>query len=77
MKKLFVSVGLFSIVTLGLSASAWAGPNPNPNAPDHAGTACANVLTKNVNTVPGGGHISPTGGAHFYEVGVALCGLPN
>ena len=76
MKKLFVTVGLFSIVTLGLSASAWAGPNPNPNAPDHAGTACANVLTKNANTGLGG-HISQTGGSHFREVGVVLCGLPD
>ena len=76
MQKFLVSVGLFSIVTLGLSASAWAGPNPNPNAPAHAGTACANVLTKNVNTGPGG-HISQTGGAHFLEVGVVLCGLPD
>jgi len=75
-KKLFASVGLFSIVTLGLSAGAWAGPNPNPNAPDHTGTACANVLSKNANTGPGG-HISPTGGSHFLEVGVVLCGLPN
>ena len=76
MKKLFVTVGLFSIVTLGLSASVWAGPNPNPNAPDHAGTACANVLTKNAKTGPGG-HISQTGGSHFREVGVVLCGLPD
>ena len=76
MKKLFASVGLFSIVTQWLSASAWASPNPNPNAPDHAETACANVLTKNANTGPGG-HISQTGGSHFREVGVVLCGLPN
>jgi hypothetical protein len=75
-KKLFVSVGLFSIVTLGLSGSALASPNPNPNARAHAETACANVLTKNANTGPGG-HISQTGGAHFLEVGTVLCGLPN
>jgi hypothetical protein len=32
-KKVFVSVGLFATMTLGLSATAWAAPNPNPNAP--------------------------------------------
>ena len=75
-KKVFVGAGLVATVTLGLSASAWASPNPNPNAPDHAETACANVLTKNANTGQGG-HISQTGGEHFREVGVVLCGLLN
>lgn len=73
-KKVLVSVGLFSMVTLGLSASGWADPNPNPNAPTHAGTACANVISKNPNTGPGG-HISDTGGTNFFKVGEALCGL--
>jgi hypothetical protein len=74
-RKLFVSVGLFSMMAFGLSANAWASPNPNPNAPAHAETACANVLTKNQNTVPGSGHISQTGGSHFFEVGAALCDI--
>lgn len=74
-KKALVSVGLFSMVTLGLSVSAWAAPNPNPNAPAHTGTACVAVLGHNPNTGPGG-HISPTGGANFGAVGAALCGLP-
>jgi hypothetical protein len=72
-RKLFVSVGLFSMMTLCVSANAWASPNPNPNAPAHAEPACANVLTKNQNTVPGGGHISPIAGSHFLDVGAGLC----
>ena len=74
-KKVLVSVGLFATVTFGLSAGALAAPNPNPNAPAHTGTACASVLSNNQNTGPGG-HISPTGGAHFGAVGAAMCGLP-
>jgi hypothetical protein len=73
-KKVLVSIGLLSMLTVGVSASAWAAPNPNPSAPAHAGTACTNVLGRNPNTGPGG-HISDTGGTHFFEVGVALCGL--
>jgi len=72
MKRLLVVIGLgFSLVS---AIPASAAPNPNPNAPAHAGTACANVLSKNPNTEPGG-HISDTGGEHFFAVGQALCGL--
>ena len=73
-KKMFVGAGLVATVTLGLSATAWAAPNPNPNAPANAVTGCANVLSNNQNTGPGG-HISVTGGEKFLAVGSALCGL--
>jgi hypothetical protein len=56
------------------AAPAAAAPNPSPAAPTHAGTACANVLSRNPNTGPGG-HISDQGGTRFYTVGQALCGL--
>jgi hypothetical protein len=72
MKRYAVALAL---VIMGSSAPAVAAPNPNPNAPEHAGTACANVLSRNPNTGPGG-HISDAGGTHFYAVGQALCGLP-
>ena len=72
MRKLLVGAGLVALTTLGLSAGAWGAPNLNPNAPADTGTACANVLTKNPNTGPFG-HISPTGGAHFGDVGAAMC----
>jgi hypothetical protein len=74
MKKLLVSAGIVIMGTIGISATAWAAPNPNPNAPAHTGTACANVLGRNPNTGPFG-HISATGGAHFGDVGAAMCGL--
>jgi len=73
-KKVLFGVGLFSMLTLGLPASAWAGPNPNPNAPAHVGTACANVLSRNPNAGPNA-HISDTGAANLLAVGVAMCGL--
>ena len=74
-KRVLISIGLFATVTFGLSAVALAAPNPNPNGPAHTSTACANVLSNNQNTGPGG-HISSTGGAHFGAVGAAMCGLP-
>jgi hypothetical protein len=74
-KKVLVSAGLATVVTLGLSASAWAAhPNPNPNAPDHVGTACTNVIARNPNAGPNG-HISDTGATNFAAVGAAMCGL--
>jgi hypothetical protein len=72
-KKLLVSVGLLSMMTLGPSATAWAAPNPNPNAPHEK--PCEVVVSSNPNATPDGGHISPTGGEHFGAVGAALCGL--
>jgi hypothetical protein len=71
MKRYAVALAL---VIMASAAPAVAAPNPNPNAPEHAGTACANVLSKNPNTGPGG-HISEQGGARFSAVGAALCGL--
>jgi hypothetical protein len=75
-KRALVSVGLLTMVTLGVSATAGADPNPNPNAPAHTGTACTNVLSRNPNTGPDG-HISDTGGTNFFEVGAAMCGLES
>ena len=73
MKRCSVVLALV-IMASASAAPATAAPNPNPNAPAHAGTACANVLSKNPNTGPNG-HISEQGGAHFSAVGAALCGL--
>jgi hypothetical protein len=71
------AVALASLIAASavFAAPAVAAPNPNPAAPAHAGTACANVLSRNPNTSPGG-HISEQGGTQFYSVGQALCGLP-
>ena len=74
MRKLLVSLGLATAVTLGLSANAWAQPNPNPNAPDHVGTACENVIGRNPNT-GADVHMSDTGAGNFEDVGAAMCGL--
>jgi uncharacterized low-complexity protein len=74
MKKLLIGAALVGATTLGLVSSASAAPNPNPNAPAHTGTACASVLSKNPNAGPFG-HQSPVGGAHFGDVGAAMCGL--
>jgi hypothetical protein len=74
MKRYAVAVAAF-IAASAFTAPAVAAPNPNPAAPAHAGTACANVLSRNPNTGPGG-HISEQGGTNFYAVGQALCGLP-
>jgi Spy/CpxP family protein refolding chaperone len=71
MKRYAVALAL---VVMASAAPAAAAPNPNPNAPAHAGTGCANVLSRNPNTGPGG-HISEQGGTHFSAVGAALCGL--
>jgi hypothetical protein len=76
MRKLIVIVAASGASLLWGSAAASAQPNPNPNAPAHTGTACASVLANNPNTGPNG-HISDTGGAHFFDVGVALCGLTS
>lgn len=71
MKRYAVALAL---VIVGSAAPAAAAPNPNPNAPEHAGTACANVLSHNPNAGPYG-HSSDQGAAHFFDVGAALCGL--
>jgi len=76
MKRFAVGSAVALAVLIAASAApAGAAPNPNPSAPEHAGTACANVLSRNPNTGPGG-HISDQGGTRFYAVGQALCGLP-
>ena len=72
MKRFALALGL---VIAAAATPAAAAPHPNPAAPAHAGTACANVLSRNPNTGPNG-HISDQGGAHFLAVGRALCGLP-
>jgi hypothetical protein len=74
MKKLLVSAALSGAALFGWSATAWAVPNPNPSGPAHTGTACSNVFTNNPNAGPNP-HISPTGGANFFNVGAAFCGL--
>jgi hypothetical protein len=66
---------VLALVIVASAAPAAAAPNPNPTAPQHTGTACANVLSRNPNTGPDG-HISDVGGAHFLAVGQAFCGLP-
>lgn len=74
MKKLLLGAGFVGVTTLALAAGAGAVPNPNPNAPAHTATACSAVLSHNPNTGPFG-HQSSVGGAHFSDVGAAMCGL--
>ena len=74
--KRYAGVAALIVTAFAVSAApAIAAPNPNPAAPEHAGTACTNVLSRNPNTGPGG-HISDQGGTQFFAVGQALCDLP-
>ena len=75
MKRYAVALALLIAAFVASSAPAVAAPSPNPAAPTHAGTACANVLSRNPNTGPGA-HISDQGGGNLYAVGQAFCGLP-
>ena len=63
-----------AVIILATAAPAAAAPHPNPTAPAHTGTACAHVLSQNPNAGPNG-HSSDVGGAHFFAVGAAFCGL--
>lgn len=61
-------------ITLAAAVPAMAAPNPSPVAPEHTGTACANVLANN----PQAGQDSHSAGPaqqNFFEVGAAMCGL--
>jgi hypothetical protein len=70
-KRTIVAISLLVLVP---AVPAAAAPSPSPMAPEHTGTACANVLAKNPQAGPGT-HSAPQAQLNFSAVGAAFCGV--